>query len=301
MLLANTIILGNGFDLDLGLKTSYRDFLKSNQFRTLLDENCGMDIDMNIFQFIKDQSQLETWGGVEASLLDFVQKFKTCPNQKIKNTIRSSYEKLEKGIADYLADISYEAINESSCAIYLLHRLSNMVNVYSYNYTDVNRIPTINNSSVKHLHGTLKENNIILGVQDANITNGLGFVKKSYHSNYNSMEFVRDRLASERILFFGHSLCMSDKEYFTSLFCASQNNHCKQIDFIIHDENGKDLILDNIEQLSKLNIAKVRENIRINFHFTKEQYKGETKKAIDDFMDDSDNKYSFCFPDGRYV
>ena len=100
-------------------------------------------------------------------------------------------------------------------------------------------------------------------------------------------------LASERILFFGHSLCMSDKEYFTSLFCASQNNHCKQIDFIIHDENGKDLILDNIEQLSKLNIAKVRENIRINFYFTKEQYKGETKKAIDDFMDDSDNKYSF--------
>lgn len=56
MLPANTIILGNGFDLDLGLKTSYRDFLKSNQFRTLLDENCGMDIDMNIFQFIKDQS-----------------------------------------------------------------------------------------------------------------------------------------------------------------------------------------------------------------------------------------------------
>ena len=107
------------------------------------------------------------------------------------------------------------------------------------------------------------------------------------------MEFVRDMLASERILFFGHSLCMSDKEYFTSLFCASQNNHCKQIDFIIHDENGKDLILDNIEQLSKLNIAKVRENIRINFYFTKEQYKGETKKAIDDFMDDSDNKYSF--------
>ena len=84
MLPANTIIIGNGFDLDLGLKTSYRDFLKSNQFRTLLDENCGMDIDMNIFQFIKDQSQLETWGGVEASLLDFVQKFKTCPNQKIK-------------------------------------------------------------------------------------------------------------------------------------------------------------------------------------------------------------------------
>lgn len=37
MLPANTIILGNGFDLDLGLKTSYRDFLKSNQFRTLLE------------------------------------------------------------------------------------------------------------------------------------------------------------------------------------------------------------------------------------------------------------------------
>lgn len=127
MLPVNTIILGNGFDLDLGLKTSYRDFIKSNQFRTLLDENCNMDIGLNIFQFIKDQSQLETWGGVEASLLDFVQKIKTRPNQEIKNSIRCSYEKLEQGIADYLAGISYEAINEGSCAIYLLHHLSTIV------------------------------------------------------------------------------------------------------------------------------------------------------------------------------
>ena len=82
MLPVNTIILGNGFDLDLGLKTSYRDFIKSNQFRTLLDENCNMDIGLNIFQFIKDQSQLETWGGVEASLLDFVQKTKCAQKPK---------------------------------------------------------------------------------------------------------------------------------------------------------------------------------------------------------------------------
>ena len=106
MLPVNTIILGNGFDLDLGLKTSYRDFLKSNQFRTLLDENCGMGIDMNIFQCIKDQSQLETWGGVEASLLDFVQKFKTCPNQKIKKA-HPTFRVMRQSCSAYSLSLKY--------------------------------------------------------------------------------------------------------------------------------------------------------------------------------------------------
>ncbi len=300
MLPLNTIILGNGFDLDLGLKTSYKDFIKSNQFCALLEESHNISIDLNIFLFIKNQSQLETWGGVEASLLEFAQKFDTQPNSETRKLIHFQYERLEQGITEYLRNINYEAIKENSCAIYLLHKLNDMVNVYSYNYTDVNKVPAINNKSIKYIHGTLKENNIILGIQDANINNGLNFMKKSYHCNYNSVEFINDMLVSERILFFGHSLCLSDKEYFTSLFKVSPNNKCRHIDFVIYDNNDVDLILDNIEQISGLNIAKVRESIKIDFHFTKEQYREETKNAIDNFMLYSD-KYCFCLPTGESI
>ena len=33
------LILGNGFDLDLGLKTSYSDFMDSDDFKAIVDNN----------------------------------------------------------------------------------------------------------------------------------------------------------------------------------------------------------------------------------------------------------------------
>ncbi len=38
------IIIGNGFDLSLGLKTSYNDFVESNYFESLLKEDNHLDI-----------------------------------------------------------------------------------------------------------------------------------------------------------------------------------------------------------------------------------------------------------------
>lgn len=292
----NTIILGNGFDLDLGLKTRYKDFLASPQFLELMDSNSGVCKEFNLYRFIKGQSELETWGGVEASLLDFVQSINTQLSNESRNTIRLQYEDLEVAIADYLLNISYEDIRRDSCAYYLLNKLNRIVNVYSFNYTNINKICNTNYDFVNRIHGTVEEKNAILGVQDENIMNGLGFVKKSYHSNYNSREFVKDMLASEHILFFGHSMCMSDKEYFRSLFVNSQNNKCKQITFIVYDKNDMDMIAYNIEQISNTNLSVIRENIKIEFKFTSAPFMEETKKAIDDFIFDSENKNYFCMP-----
>ena len=36
-------IIGNGFDLDLGIKSSYSDFFKSNEFNNLLGSNSSCD------------------------------------------------------------------------------------------------------------------------------------------------------------------------------------------------------------------------------------------------------------------
>lgn len=36
-------IIGNGFDLDLGIKSSYNDFFKSSQFEKLIKPNSDCD------------------------------------------------------------------------------------------------------------------------------------------------------------------------------------------------------------------------------------------------------------------
>lgn len=294
----NTVILGNGFDLDLGLKTRYRDFITSPQFLELMDSNLSVCKEFNLYRFIKGQSELETWGGVEASLLDFVQSINTQLNNESRNTIRLQYEDLEVAIAEYLLNISYEDIRRDSCAYYLLHKLHRIVNVYSFNYTNINKICNTNYDFVNRIHGTVEEKNAILGVQDENIMNGLGFVKKSYHSNYNSRDFVKDMLASEHILFFGHSMCMSDKEYFRTLFVNSQNNKCKHITFIVYDKNDMDMIAYNIEQISNTNLSVIRENIKIEFKFTSATFMEETKKVIDDFFEP---KEWYLLPSGKFM
>lgn len=294
----NTIVLGNGFDIDMGLKTSYKDFLRSEQFRNLLDYSNRFKKELNMIRFIKEKSELETWGGVEESILDFIKNIDKTPNKKERAIIREVYERLEKGIAEYLNSISYEEIDKNSCAAYLLHKLSGQQNVYSFNYTDINKPFNTKKDYCNYLHGTLKENDTILGVQDAEITNGLGFVKKSFHKNYNSKDFVKALLDSEHIIFFGHSLCMSDKEYFTSLFSPSHDNKDRRISFIIYDKEDQDMILENIIKISQVQIAAIRERIKIDFYFTNNTDKEETKIFIDDFMNHSIKGYAFM-PSGH--
>ena len=41
------IIIGNGFDLSLGLKTSYKDFIESDSFTLLLNKENSLTIYLN--------------------------------------------------------------------------------------------------------------------------------------------------------------------------------------------------------------------------------------------------------------
>lgn len=48
-----TIILGNGFDLDLGLKTSYRHFINSPQYSELIESSKFIRDECNLFKIIE--------------------------------------------------------------------------------------------------------------------------------------------------------------------------------------------------------------------------------------------------------
>ena len=65
------IILGNGFDLDLGLKTSYAEFAKSSQWAELMGGNIHSgDKDM-LLGFLKSKYDVDKWIDIEAALLQY--------------------------------------------------------------------------------------------------------------------------------------------------------------------------------------------------------------------------------------
>ena len=63
-----TIVFGNGFDLDLGLNTSYKSFVDSKDFEFWIKEYIDTPNETNLFDYIFKQRFIDTWGGVEASI-----------------------------------------------------------------------------------------------------------------------------------------------------------------------------------------------------------------------------------------
>lgn len=60
------LIIGNGFDLDLGRKTRYSDFAKS--------ESWPKNLDSQLYGYLNAKSQIERWFDLEGELATYVNK-----------------------------------------------------------------------------------------------------------------------------------------------------------------------------------------------------------------------------------
>lgn len=67
------LILGNGFDLDLGLDTRYSDFAKSQQWKELYKEFKHTNKD-NLAGFLKEKANEDKWFSIEESLAEYAKK-----------------------------------------------------------------------------------------------------------------------------------------------------------------------------------------------------------------------------------
>lgn len=57
----NLYILGNGFDLEMGLKTSYSDFIRSEQFEKLTARNSDCKFPRYILNKISSLDNSDKW------------------------------------------------------------------------------------------------------------------------------------------------------------------------------------------------------------------------------------------------
>ena len=225
------LILGNGFDIDLGLKTGYRDFMNNDNYWPFQKEPESYSPLGQELKKIKE----ENWYDVERALLQFAKSYRqsTDPFERDPNVFtncRYDYECLVSALAEYLQAQQDEGeVNTDSVAFRVLKRLlgnKSLDVIYSFNYTDIKKIlqripglPSIN-IPIVNVHGKLNDRTLILGVNEKEELsyNQFQYLYKTFNRHYRSNSLRYDILTAQEIIIFGHSLSEVDYSYFEDFF-----------------------------------------------------------------------------------
>ena len=246
------LIMGNGFDLNLGLKTSYSDFVKSTFFDSLLVSG------NKLAEYLNAQKDLNNWIDIENELKEYS---KTNP---ITEEFFFEFEELKKSLVSYLSDLDFENIKKNSFAYRLIEEISkNSVLIIDYNYTPtlMNILNNMQdyfkkiNKEIRHvkLHGSINMENIIFGVEDSvRLPKGHIFLKKSVNENFDGTDYGQQMEGCENFIVFGHSLGETDHSYFKDFFMKATTHSYRKWHNFLFFHYGKQSYLDLFSQIDSL-------------------------------------------------
>ena len=245
--MGNVFIIGNGFDLDLGLPTKYSDFAKSAYWPDAAPKklilNDRVQSNSGIFRInttadapkleevIETARNRETWFDLEKELLEYAMQYESgtsnyshfsreTPN-KVKNNVEY-FNKLRNSLNEYILDIEKNHEVRTECmARYVLDAVAqngNFGSIYSFNYTDLKSIAWKLHIEWEikytHLHGNVSDGSIILGVDETKLRKGYESFHKSSSRYYRSHDLYNSLAAAKEIVIFGLSFGSIDYSYF---------------------------------------------------------------------------------------
>lgn len=245
------LILGNGFDLDLGYRTKYSDFVECDlddgvRFPFVIGGEDYSDLgnyvlNATIHQWYDLENVLAEYGKDTGAgeviipddafmyqgthLIDFyLKEGKHVVTQESIEHDRTDYRNLVDSLARYLNHVDYsKPIEESVAAKVLRVSQDELVPpvIYSFNYTDITLIGSylgLHVNEAIHVHGSLKNDDIILGVGDyVKLRQSVDFMYKTSNM-YRSTNLFEDLRCSDLIIIFGLSMSQVDYPYFESFF-----------------------------------------------------------------------------------
>lgn len=199
--LMTILVIGNGFDIALGLDTSFKTII--NKY---LDANPNpiLKNELSTKEFWYDY---EGWLGKQSMITDMA---------KVEE-VKIEHEKFKKFMKDYLNNITLDPM--SLKVQEMIDKLApyNFNKVISYNYTKFYQcIPSLQNVEAVHINGSLEEDNIVLGYSDIihENTNILGvYLKTSQRTLMQYREkYPYDINESDKYVIYGHSLDITDRD-----------------------------------------------------------------------------------------
>lgn len=308
----NLLVIGNGFDKDLGLATTYKEFVDSRIFKRMYVKRTKENSKPSLLHYLYGRRFYDKWYDMESALLEYVSRR---PDGSFVNNVeedKKDYELLCSTLVDYLKSLfngkgqtvieQMDRMCKSPAGMILRGLLRGEENnmIYSFNYTPINLIIKIIDSSGRffteptRLHGAIKDesiwdekikdNSIILGIETEDINSiapSYTFLLKSNRPEYKSTNIARDLMASQHVIIFGHSLNKMDsgyfEEYFHSLITNSDSN--RKLTIITKDVESRLSLLDNLRQMN-ISVLKMFAHTNVEFILTSNTEAEESSDSV---------------------
>lgn len=261
------IVLGNGFDLDLGWKTSYSDFYKAKQrkFESL-----------NRMSYVHKMITEGHWYNLEGYLRDCMREVLS---EKIEE-LNYFWILCRNMIGEYLSQHNIYTTIADSCAYRMLSEISSS-DIVSFNYTNPFDTIGLNNHDILYVHGCLKNRatgaEIKLGVDSLVRSQNeltiseekLKYIIKTY-KNHNVDRLLTLSKIADNIIIYGHSLGITDSDYFRPIFKGIIENKVinKTIYIVTYNETSLQCIKDNMLEYGISYSDLLLSNVNIQTIFT---------------------------------
>lgn len=270
------LIVGNGFDLSMGFKTSYGDFMKSSYFPH--EETSSLCSYLH-----KQYEENMGWIDIENELSEYSRILTTKKlNAKKFNTIldidslREEYDELKSSLKFYLQEETKRAFGPSpdNPAKRVIDQLPADSKIISFNYTSIIERMTrdrfcTSKGNLLHIHGSLAPyDDIVFGVEDsAKLSKELVFLYKAHSRHLKVQEFSDWLNNAERIIFYGYSLGDTDRQYFENFFrklCSSDNTYTELI-FYYYGQASYDNLIWQLQVLTNHKLTQLQIQNKIEF------------------------------------
>lgn len=275
----DVLIIGNGFDLDLDLKTSYKNFYES-EFWPFKEPDTLMGA------FLEQERNINNWMDLEEKIGEYAVRSYvgdsiTQKNYHQKN--KEDFARIISSLGEFLSVSENGAINKNSTASRVLSAQLNsyfIPEIITFNYTSIQKIAQrLGIQTVftpYHIHGSLIDHNIILGVgekysyKNFKLPEINDFFYKTSSSQYNPPQIADILDKATRITFFGLSLGGMDAPYFSGLFQNLSKQVGKTITFFTFDDSSRLQILRHLRNVEGINLNDVWTRHRFEFVRTKD-------------------------------
>lgn len=288
------IVLGNGFDLALGLKTSYSDFYESKFWeRDSNIQNNLKDTGHIFLRFItKEYNNNENWFDLENVIKRFA--FGTRTGLK-PDTVRWKFELLKNKLTAYLSNevvnlqkdiqilspdsLVYEFLGLISKAAVLENTI-----IYTFNYTNLAELESYKEVANKmyHVHGSLVNKDIKIGFssrRNEKVNSAVNFLNKFIQPN-SPGDICSDLESAQDVIIFGHSLNEIDLPYFERMFKKHINNTTAQRVIIITYDNDSEMAIKSNLDNYELRAEDLFSSSTIQFLHTKDYEQKDNEKRM---------------------
>lgn len=254
-------IIGNGFDVDLGIPSKYSQFIKGKEWadilkatesRRVVNENSKH----SLIQHLMMSALLDpNWFDIEKEIDRFVVKHSDCTDEEAKN-IRNEYNLLIHALTNYLKRISDGFLPNKDKLSYRVMKsvLSAPHNksIINFNYTDpLQCMESHVTCETTYIHGDIRNENIVIGcdARKDHFNRQLSFLYK-YNNTKGANHINKNLEFAKEVIFFGHSINDIDFCYFKNLFeeCATKREPARNLTIFTWNEKNAQTTLDNIQE-----------------------------------------------------